>query len=226
MSSVRWGKLNSGADGAKRHRGCHADIDARKLTNIGKTEQIGHDQLAAAVFVGAVGMQSIAATAGLGIDQRDRQIVAAEKPGENVGCDRLPFGVALRPPGGQAGGDRRRWPPPAAGRTREAVGAVRRSRRCRWGGNVPSKPFVVSSANAGIAIRQRGNRVFAWPCLSASRLAAGAHCHTPGLPRTTSSPASRPTRGPTSISRQANAGFPGRAHHREQRRNSRPDPAG
>ena len=53
-------------------------------------------------------MQSIAATAGLGIDQRDRQIVAAEKPGENAGCDRFPFGVAIRAPGRQAGGDRRR----------------------------------------------------------------------------------------------------------------------
>ena len=35
------GQLNSDADDAKRHRGCHADIDARKLTNISETEQIG-----------------------------------------------------------------------------------------------------------------------------------------------------------------------------------------
>jgi hypothetical protein len=64
--------MYSGADGAKRHGEFYADIDARKLTNIGKTEQIGHDRLAAAVFVGAVGMQSIPATAGLGIDEHDR----------------------------------------------------------------------------------------------------------------------------------------------------------
>ena len=64
--------------------GCQADIDARKLTNLRKTKQIGHDRLAAAIFVGAVGMQSIAATAGLGIDERHRQIVAAEKPGEDA----------------------------------------------------------------------------------------------------------------------------------------------
>ena len=76
--------MYSGADGAKRHGRCHADIDARKLTNIRETEKIGHDRLAAAVFVGAVGMQSIAATAGLGIDQRERQVVAAEKPRENA----------------------------------------------------------------------------------------------------------------------------------------------
>ena len=57
--------MYSGADGAKRHWGCHADIDARKLANIRKAEQIGHDRLAAAVFVGAVRMQSVAAAAGL-----------------------------------------------------------------------------------------------------------------------------------------------------------------
>ena len=72
MSSVRWGKLNSGADGAKRHRGGHADIAARKLTYISKTEEIRNDRLAAAVFIRTVGMQSIAATAGLDIDQHDR----------------------------------------------------------------------------------------------------------------------------------------------------------
>ena len=64
--------MYSGADGAKRHLWRHADIDARKLTNISQTEQIGHDQLATAIFVGPIGMQSIAATAGLGIHQRYR----------------------------------------------------------------------------------------------------------------------------------------------------------
>jgi len=64
--------MYSGADGAKHHGGRYADIDAGKLTNIGKTEQIGNNGLAASVFVGTVGMQSIPATAGLGIDERDR----------------------------------------------------------------------------------------------------------------------------------------------------------
>ena len=100
--------MYSGADGAKRHCRYQADIDAGKLTNIRKTEQIGYDRLAAAVFVGAVGMQPIPATAGLGIDERNRQIIAAEKPGENVGCDRLSFRVTFRAPSGQAGRDRRR----------------------------------------------------------------------------------------------------------------------
>ena len=48
-------------------------------------------------------MQSIAATAGHGIGERNRQIVAAEKPGENLRCDRLPFGIVVRVPRGQTG---------------------------------------------------------------------------------------------------------------------------
>ena len=190
---------------------CHADIDARKLTNLGETEEIGHDRLAAAVLVGAVGMQSVAATAGLGIDQRDRQIVAAEKPGENAGGDRLPFGVAICAPGGQAGGDRRR------GLHRLLIERARRLAQFAEAGGADGTEmtgrgrFAVSSANAGIASRHRRSRAFASPCPSASRPAAGAHCRTPGLPRTIPSPASRPTRGPTSIGRPENAGFPGRA---------------
>src|SRR5258708_17757014 len=52
-------------------------------------------------------MQSIATTAGLGIDERNRQIVAAEKPEENPGRDRLPFGFAVRAPRDQARRNRR-----------------------------------------------------------------------------------------------------------------------
>src|SRR5258708_36029506 len=52
-------------------------------------------------------MQSIATTAGLGIDERNRQVVAAEKPEENPGRDRLPFGIAVRAPRDQARRNRR-----------------------------------------------------------------------------------------------------------------------
>ncbi len=118
-----------------------------------------------------------------------------------------------------------RWLPPAADRTRAAVGAVRRSRRCRRGGNDPSTPFVGSSASAVISTRHRYSQAFASLCPSPSGPAAGARCRKPGRPRTTTSPASRPRRGRTSACRQANVGFAGRGDHREPRRNSRPDPA-
>ena len=189
---------------------CHANIDARKLTNIRKTEQIGHDQLAAAVFVGAIGMQSIAATAGLGIDERYRQIVTAQKPGENIGCDRLPFGVTIRAPGGQTGGDRRRClhrllveRARRLAQFTEASGAngAEMPRRRRLSCHQPTQ-----GSESGIEVF----RCLRWPCPSASRLAAGAHYHTPGLPRTTTSLASRPTRGPTSDCRQEDMpDFPG-----------------
>jgi hypothetical protein len=44
--------------------------------DLGQAEQVGHHGLAAAIFVGAIGMQSVAAAAGFQIDQRHRQVVA------------------------------------------------------------------------------------------------------------------------------------------------------
>ena len=84
------------------------DIDAGKLPNRGKAQQIAHNRLASAIFVGPVGMQSVPTTAALRIDERHRQVVSAEKPGEDVCCGRFPFGIAVRAPRRQAGGDRRR----------------------------------------------------------------------------------------------------------------------
>src|ERR1700726_1119918 len=75
----------SGTDGGKYWRSCRTDVDACKLANLGKTEKIGHHRLAATIFIGAVGMQSVTAASGVGIDQPPGKIIAAEKPGENVG---------------------------------------------------------------------------------------------------------------------------------------------
>src|SRR6185312_10363772 len=96
--------IKSGANGVNRHGTCQADIDASLLTNLGKTQQIAHNRLASPIFVGAIGMQSVPATAGRDVDERERKVVAAEKPGEDVGCDGLPCGIAVRAPCRQAGG--------------------------------------------------------------------------------------------------------------------------
>ena len=110
-SSVRWrGNWTQARDGAKRH-GCvsRSTFDARKLANLGEAEKIGHDGLAAAVLVGAVGMQAIAAAAGF----RDRPAASdrsllPRNQANARGRDRLPFGVAVGAPGREAGRDRRR----------------------------------------------------------------------------------------------------------------------
>ncbi len=64
--------LTSGAQRAQRLGACQPGRGTRKLTYLRKTEQIGQDRLAAEIFIGAVGMQAVAATAGLGVGQCDR----------------------------------------------------------------------------------------------------------------------------------------------------------
>src|SRR5258708_29864631 len=109
VSSARWsGRVKSSAHGAQCGEFCQAGVDARELTNFRKTKEIGYDRFAAAIFVGAIGVQSIAATAGVRIDQRHGEIVAAEKPRENARCHGFPLGIAIRPPRREAGSDRRR----------------------------------------------------------------------------------------------------------------------
>ena len=147
-------------------------------------------------------MQSIAATAGLRIDQRHGQIVAAEKPCEGACCVGFPFGIAIRPPCREAGRRSSPWLPRAADRRRGDVAAARQNLRCRPGGNGPPAPFAASSASAGTSVRHRHSRAFASPCPSRSGPAAGARCRRQALPRTTPSPASRPTREWTSACRQ------------------------
>ena len=97
---------NSGADGTQRRGFCQAGIDARELTNLGKAEKIRQDRLTPAILISTIGVQSIAATAGVRIDQRHGQIVAAEKPAENPRCDGFPLGIAVRSPRSKAGRDR------------------------------------------------------------------------------------------------------------------------
>src|SRR5438552_3769414 len=47
-------------------------------------------------------MQPVATTAGLEIDQRNRQVVAAEEPEESPGRHGLPFGITISAPRDQA----------------------------------------------------------------------------------------------------------------------------
>ena len=43
---------------------CRAMRQLLEAADVGKREQVGHDRLAAAVFVAAIGMQAVAAAAG------------------------------------------------------------------------------------------------------------------------------------------------------------------
>src|ERR1019366_4086408 len=85
-----------------------AGVDAGELSDFREAEKIGQDRLTAAIFISTVRVQPIATTSGEGIDQGHGQVVAAEKPGEDTGCDGLPFAIAIRSPGREAGSDRRR----------------------------------------------------------------------------------------------------------------------
>src|SRR4051795_6279258 len=70
-----------------------------KLANLREPKQVGHDRFATLVFIGTVRMQAVAAASGVEIDQRQGEIVAAEKPGESACRIGLPFGVACGTPG-------------------------------------------------------------------------------------------------------------------------------
>ena len=54
----------------------------RKLPDFSEAEQIAHDGFATTVFIGAVGMQAIAATARLHVHQRRTQIIVSQEPAE------------------------------------------------------------------------------------------------------------------------------------------------
>src|SRR5258707_9972977 len=109
LGSLEW-LLKSSTDGAKCRRSgmCQADVDVRKLPDLRETKKIGQDRLTPAIFISTIGVQSIAANAGMRIDQRNRQVVAAEKPPEDAHCDGFPLHIALCPPGREAGSDRGR----------------------------------------------------------------------------------------------------------------------
>jgi hypothetical protein len=76
------------------------------LTYFRKTEEIGNDGLATAIFVGTVRVKSVAATSRVQIDQRHGQIVTAVKPTENTRSDDFPFCIAVRSPSREASCDR------------------------------------------------------------------------------------------------------------------------
>src|ERR1700688_4064357 len=84
-----------GAHGTQCRRFRQAGVDARKLTNLRESKQIAHNRLAAAIFVGAIGGQSIGETAGARIDQRHGQIVAAQEPCESAVGDGFPLGIVI-----------------------------------------------------------------------------------------------------------------------------------
>ena len=177
--------------------------DARKLTNLRKAEKIGHDGLATAVLVGAIGMQPVAAAAGFEIDQRHRQVIAAEEPGEGARGIGLPLGIAVGAPRGEAGRDRRGGFHRLLIERLRRLAAVRRSCPSRPAGNSPLAPSAASSASAAIASRPRHRRAFRSPARSRSGPAAGARCRRQAHPRTRPSPVSRPPPAATSTGRPA-----------------------
>src|SRR5579859_3965227 len=97
--------IGSGPDGAKRYGIRRVGTHAGKLTNLGEPQKIAYRRLSSAIFICSVGMQSVAATAGLGINKCNREVVAAQEPRKSPGCFGLPFGIVFRAQGLQAGGD-------------------------------------------------------------------------------------------------------------------------
>ena len=82
-----------------------AFTQAGELPDLAKAEQIRHDGFPAAVLIGAVWMQAIAATSGFQIDQGNRQVVAAKEPRENTRGFGFPFDIMVGAPCRETGGD-------------------------------------------------------------------------------------------------------------------------
>src|SRR5271165_701415 len=72
---------------------------ARHLSHLGEAEQVRNDRLATAVLVRAVSMQAIATASGLGVDERQRQVVETGEPGKSARRVFPPFGSAVGAPG-------------------------------------------------------------------------------------------------------------------------------
>lgn len=77
--------------------------EAGNLTNLRDAEKIGYDGLTAPVLVRPVGMQAIATATRFQVDQRQRQVIAAEKPLECVRRAGPPFEITVRTPRRKAG---------------------------------------------------------------------------------------------------------------------------
>ena len=101
------------------------------LTNFRKAEQIGDDRLPAPVFVGAVGMQAVAAAAGFQVDQRQSTDHCCPETRRTRAPPRPSIDIAIGPPRRQAGRDRRgRFQRLLIERPRRAC-ACRRNSSCR-----------------------------------------------------------------------------------------------
>jgi hypothetical protein len=80
----------------------------RELTYFREAEKVGYNRLAAPILVRAVAMQPITTATSLQVNQGERQIVAAEEPGEYARCGCFPFEITIGAPCRKAGRDRRR----------------------------------------------------------------------------------------------------------------------
>src|SRR6185312_16754587 len=78
---------------------------AGELPHFHQAQEVGHGRLAATVLVGTIWVQYIAAASRVGLDQRQGQIVAAEKPCERPGCMRTPGEITVGAPSGEARGE-------------------------------------------------------------------------------------------------------------------------
>src|SRR2546421_11276547 len=81
---------------------------AGEVTNFRKTEKIGHNRFAAPILVRAVAMQPITTATGVQVNHGQRQIIAAEEPGECARRVSSPLEIAIGTPGRKASRDRRR----------------------------------------------------------------------------------------------------------------------
>src|SRR5436853_7493585 len=77
-----------------------------KFTNFREAEKLGHNRLAAPILIWAVAMQPITTATGVQVNQGQRQIIAAEEPGECARRVRPPLQIAIGTPSRKAGRDR------------------------------------------------------------------------------------------------------------------------
>src|SRR5215210_6220307 len=96
---------SSSTQGLKRSTSRVVAARAGEFTNFRKAEKIGHNRLAAPILVRAVAMEPITTATGVQVNQGQRQIIAAEEPGECARRVSSPLEVAISAPRRKAGRD-------------------------------------------------------------------------------------------------------------------------
>jgi len=83
-----------------------AFTEAGDFPDLAEAEQVRHNRLPATIFIGTVRVQAVPTAPGLQIDQRHREVIAAQEPREHTRSFGLPFEILVCAPCNETGGNR------------------------------------------------------------------------------------------------------------------------